>query len=202
MKKTALMIALTLASGMALAVPPWLPGGGDSGNENSNDNRNYNTNLNSSSSSSQATGVGVGIAGAAAGSVSNSGGNSQSTDVNYNESGEVHYSGKYRVANTPSMGLGGISPTVPCAIPVEGTYSGVGIGVGIGTAYVEDGCVRDRLIKSGLTSGNPDAVRKAAQLLNHDLDAALAKIAPRKSEEPVASGVTSSERDVWAFQNL
>ena len=212
MKKSIVAVALMVAMGSAVAGNnngPVFGGGGD------NDNRNTNTNLNSASagaSASNRTTVGVGVSSSnrntnvAKGGTAIQGqlqgqlqgqvqGQDNDQNMTYNETDSMHYSGKYKVETNPSMGLGGISPTAPCAIPLEGTYSGVGIGVGLGTAYVDKGCERRELIRMGLQSGNVEANGKAAALLNRDLDAALAE-----SDEAVASGPSSSERDVWAFQ--
>ena len=182
MNKSIVAVALALAMGSAVAGNnngPVFGGGGD------NDNRNTNV-------AKGGTAIQGQLQGQLQGQVQ---GQDNDQNMTYNETDSMHYSGKYKVETNPSMGLGGISPTAPCAIPLEGTYSGVGIGVGLGTAYVDEGCERRELIRMGLQSGNVEANGKAAALLNRDLDDALAE-----SDEAVASESSSSERDVWAFQ--
>lgn len=210
MNKTLMAVALTLAMGSALAT-------------GSNHHNTYNSGGNSSASAgavagasaSNRTTVGVGVNSSNRNTNMAYGGNAhqgqlqgqlqgqvqgQDNDqtMTYNESSRMHYSGKYEVKTNPSMGLGGISPTAPCAIPVEGSYSGVGVGIGIGTAYVDKGCERRELIRMGLQSGNVEANGKAAALLNRDLDAALAE---HESDEAVASGPSSTSEGVFALTN-
>ena len=90
---------------------------------------------------------------------------------------------------TPSAAAPSIDPTVPCAIPVTAGIGVPGLSASGGTAYIDEGCELRELIRIGLTSGNAVAEDKAAQLLNRQLDEALAE-----SEEAVASGPAS---DAW-----
>jgi hypothetical protein len=141
--------------------------------------------------SSEATGIGVGVGIGYANSRSRAVNNTQ---VNVNAGSAGGGGGTYRVKNVPTAVAPSIDPTAPCAIPVSGGGSGVGFGVSFGSAYVDEGCEMRELIRIGLTSGNAVAEDKAAQLLNRQLDEALAE-----SDEAVASGPVS-ESSAWAWQ--
>lgn len=98
---------------------------------------------------------------------------------------------------TPNAVAPSIDPTVPCAIPVSMGVGVPGLAASGGTAYIDEGCEQRELIRIGLTSGNAAAEGKAAQLLNRQLDEALAERAP-ESDETVASW--SSSGGIWEWQ--
>lgn len=121
--------------------------------------------------------------------------NSGSSTVTYYEAEGIHYSGGYELENVPSMALGGIDPTVPCAVPIEGTYSGVGIGVGLGTAYIDENCEMREIIRLGL-SGDRSSKNLANRLLRKELRSYLNGGEP-KEEKVVQDVAVGNEGGYW-----
>lgn len=64
--------------------------------------------------------------------------NSQS--MTYNESSNVHYSGKYTVKSAPAISAPPAYATSPCRIALSGGVSVVGLGVSAGGSVEDEGC--------------------------------------------------------------
>ena len=63
-----------------------------------------------------------------------------SQTMTYNESPNVHYSGKYTVKSTPSVFAPAAYATSPCRIAISGGVSVIGWGASMGGSVEDEGC--------------------------------------------------------------
>jgi hypothetical protein len=172
MKKTALALAILLATGAANAI-----GFGNDNPSSSNDNRNTNTNTNAPSQDqgqaqgqlqgqaqgqlqgqAQATSVNVHASprsSSMSGAAAFSGGNTQAVTVT--DSGRMRYSGSYSVKSTGIAPDIIANPTAPCRIATSVSGAGVGFGFGFGGSVLDDGCDTRADATMLLAAGEPDA---------------------------------------------
>jgi hypothetical protein len=63
-----------------------------------------------------------------------------SQNMTYNQSPEVHYSGKYTVKSTPDVSAPPAYATSPCRIALSGGVSVIGLGLSAGGSVEDEGC--------------------------------------------------------------
>lgn len=61
-------------------------------------------------------------------------------NMTYNESSDVHYSGKYTVKSAPGVFAPAAHATAPCRIAISGGVSVIGWGASLGTSVEDEGC--------------------------------------------------------------
>lgn len=120
--------------------------------------------------------------------------------MEYNESEGIHYSGEYTVKSAPGVALGGIDPTAPCAISLEGAGSGIGFSLALGTAYVDKNCELREDVRLGL-SGDETSRSLANQVIQKRLRSHLEEEKDEK-DSAVASGRGSTTTEgIFALTN-